>query len=733
MTYEEILGQAHERALELGHPICLIEHVLLVLLKQDEVLEVLKTHSGDIDVAAINTILEKDLASYNKTTVSKVKNGSSVIRTFDMLHIDKKEVTSATAIQGLSVVLQVMSIDASDYPDKNVELRVALDLENLEKYIFALVLGKPVVTQEQREEETPSERNKRRLLETVKPTQERVAIFGKDDCFNELLNKVNANTGQVIILKGEAKSGKTTMIQHLANTIAEHDFEGACAGLPLNRTVTPRIANFDLNANMRNILMTAKRQDTILVVEDLHKYHTYTEQAAIMPLLIAAAEDGLRIICTTSPDYFEKTLNNAPNKQCLTDVEIPVATGADFESIIHSKFDELEEVYVIKADKSVRRALIQATHAHIKRDKLYVALRTTELAFSRAVLNSSTEISLEDIATAMQIQANVRDMTVQSNQAKNLESLSSQVSKVIYGQDEAISRIAGGIQVSSLGLKENAEAPRGVFMLLGSTGVGKTESATQFAKAMNREIITLDMSEYQESHTVSKILGAPAGYVGHADGDGILYSRLKKSPDAFILFDEIEKANPAIFKLLLGALDKGRLTTSTNKTIDLSDNFIFFTSNIGTVTHHSNGFGLGSNTASNKGESNDQARRVEYRDELYVKHFTPEFRSRIDTKIVFNPLDIESAIKIAHKSARAFIEKVKSTYGVTVTITEAVIKQVTDKHFAQADGARKIGFGFKDDVISEASQFILRSLSTGEKVSTIVIDCSEDKITFKAS
>lgn len=738
MNYLTTLETAANNAKKAGHSILLLEHVLDVLIQDDEVTELISDFSGEIDLAKVQELLKTELDSFARTAVGKVKHGSSVTRTIDMLNLDSKTPMTATIPDGFSAVLQVLAMDIADAPERGQELAKALHLQGLEKYFFKVTHGVPM-PEESKEAQKKADNNSdsRKLLDTLHPTNETIELFGSQNTFDDLIAHINSNNGNVTFLIGNALSGKTKLIEHLVNTINDDEFEGEISGTSVLSTRTEKLTNFDLNANMRGILISATRQESILVIEDIHKFHSYAEQAAIMPMLIAAAAKGQRVVCTTTEHYFNKVISPAPNAAYINTVEIKTPQSADFNSITEYHCRKLSEQYALTISDETIIELQTTIWNKVHSDKLKSSLRAAELAFSYASILGSTEITRDNIYTAISVITNQKRESIDVTRAKKLSELGETVSKVIYGQDEAISRIESGIQVSSLGLKENADAPRGVFMLLGSTGVGKTESATQFAKAMGKEIVILDMSEYQESHTVSKILGSPAGYVGHNDGDGILYDRLKKSPDAFVLFDELEKAHPAVFKLLLGLLDRGVMTTSTNKEINLRDNFIFFTSNVGTVTNHSNTFGLGKNAGKNVDKahqkSKDQERFVEYRDDLYVNHFTPEFRSRIDTKIVYNPINLETALRIAKKSSLSFIEKVKDTYGIEVKISDDVISSIATKHYAQADGARKISFGFKDDVIAKASQFILRALNTEKLIKAISIELKDDELTFTAN
>ena len=275
-----------------------------------------------------------------------------------------------------------------------------------------------------------------------------------------------------------------------------------------------------------------------------------------------------------------------------------------------------------------------------------------------------------------------------------------------------------------MGFKEDENKSNGVFIFLGSTGVGKTELAYQAGKALGVEVIRLDMAEYQEAHTVSKLLGSPPGYIGYGDGDGALYDKLSKNPDAFVIFDEIEKAHPSISKLLLGALDHGILTTSSNKEVNFRNAFIVFTSNVGVVTKSGGVFGFSSN--------NDDT-IVEFSRDAYESAFSPEFRNRIDYEVEFNTLNEDAAIKVAEKCARKVADSILKNRGIWLTVNEKACQLLAKRHYSLANGARQISRGFRSDIsinlMKSITDFINQHNTTPK---TLKVSTRNDKFVIKA-
>jgi ATP-dependent Clp protease ATP-binding subunit ClpA len=294
-----------------------------------------------------------------------------------------------------------------------------------------------------------------------------------------------------------------------------------------------------------------------------------------------------------------------------------------------------------------------------------------------------TEADLEEVLATM---AQVPPRRVKGSDKEQLRQLQDELRKAVFGQDEAIERLVSAIKVSRAGLRDG-QKPVGSFLLTGPTGVGKTEVAKRLAEVLGISFLRFDMSEYMEAHTVSRLVGAPPGYVGY-DRGGLLTEAVAKNPHAVLLLDEIEKAHPDIFNILLQVMDHGTLTDTNGKPTDFRHVILLMTSNVGAreMAAHSLGFadhgdhGTGLPTRTAKDTDSDKA--VE-------RLFSPEFRNRLDARLRFNALSPAVMEKIVDKFVRELSLQLAEKK-VTVELTEAARKLLAEKGFDPTFGARPL-------------------------------------------
>jgi ATP-dependent Clp protease ATP-binding subunit ClpA len=295
-----------------------------------------------------------------------------------------------------------------------------------------------------------------------------------------------------------------------------------------------------------------------------------------------------------------------------------------------------------------------------------------------------TEADLEEVLATM---AQVPPRRVKGSDKEQLRLLQEELRKAVFGQDEAIERLVSAIKVSRAGLRDG-QKPVGSFLLTGPTGVGKTEVAKRLAEVLGISFLRFDMSEYMEAHTVSRLVGAPPGYVGY-DRGGLLTEAVAKNPHAVLLLDEIEKAHPDIFNILLQVMDHGTLTDTNGKPTDFRHVILLMTSNVGAremagrspgfADHGDHGTGLPTRTA----KDTDADKAVE-------RLFSPEFRNRLDARLRFNPLSPAVMEKIVDKFVRELSVQLAEKK-VRVEITDAARKLLAEKGFDPTFGARPLG------------------------------------------
>jgi ATP-dependent Clp protease ATP-binding subunit ClpC len=311
---------------------------------------------------------------------------------------------------------------------------------------------------------------------------------------------------------------------------------------------------------------------------------------------------------------------------------------------------------------------------------------------------------------------------ISASESRHLQQLESLLSKRIIGQAEAVATIASAIRRARTGLKDE-NRPCGVFMFVGATGVGKTllaKELSQWYSGNNNALIRLDMSEYSQPHTVSRLFGAPPGYVGYGQG-GELTEAVRRRPYSVVLFDEIEKAHPTLFNTLLQVLDEGYITDSEGRKVDFKSTIIIMTSNVGSATNiRQREIGYITNSA-------DKTPMTESFHRALERHFAPEFLNRIDEIVLFNELSTTEAQQIVNLELNAIISRLKKI-GYNLHITPQAQEYIVKNGFDKKYGARSIKRTITRLIEHPISQMIVdNSIS---KHLNITISCKDNRLSI---
>jgi ATP-dependent Clp protease ATP-binding subunit ClpA len=325
-------------------------------------------------------------------------------------------------------------------------------------------------------------------------------------------------------------------------------------------------------------------------------------------------------------------------------------------------------------------------------------------------------VTVTDVEHVVAKMAQIPPRQVSSSDKEQLRDLEKSLQGVIYGQDEAVSQLAAAIKLARAGLRA-PEKPIGSFLFSGPTGVGKTELAKQLAKVLGVAFLRFDMSEYQERHTVSRLIGAPPGYVGF-DRGGLLTEAIAKTPHAVLLLDEIEKAHPDVFSVLLQVMDHGTLTDNNGKKSDFRHVTLIMTSNVGARELSQARVGFGE-----RGMAGED-------DKAYKNVFSPEFRNRLDARIQFKALDPAVMGHIVEKFIRE-LGAMLADKNVTLSVTERAKKHLGEKGYDPTNGARPLARVIDSEVKKPlGDELLFGRLETGGHVE---VDVVEGKVTFTFS
>jgi len=324
-------------------------------------------------------------------------------------------------------------------------------------------------------------------------------------------------------------------------------------------------------------------------------------------------------------------------------------------------------------------------------------------------------IGVTDVEKVVAKIARIPSRTVNADDKKSLKDLDKNMKMMVYGQDEAITSLANAIKLSRAGLKA-AEKPIGSFLFAGPTGVGKTEVSRQLAHIMGMELVRFDMSEYMEAHTVSRLIGAPPGYVGYDQG-GLLTEAVNKTPHCVLLLDEIEKAHPDVFNLLLQVMDHGTLTDNNGRKTDFRHVVLIMTTNAGAEASSRRSIGFN--------EQNHETDAME----VIRKMFTPEFRNRLDGIIQFAPLQKDVIGHVVDKFLTELQEQLDDKK-VIVYATDSARDWLAEKGYDPQMGARPMSRLIQEEVKKPLAELILFG-ELSEKGGSVRVNVVDDKIVLE--
>jgi ATP-dependent Clp protease ATP-binding subunit ClpC len=411
----------------------------------------------------------------------------------------------------------------------------------------------------------------------------------------------------------------------------------------------------------------------------------------------------------------------------LDEVGARMQTELKVPEIIEKLKKDASDIKQQKIDVVKKQNYEQAAQLRDKEKKVLAKLESEKLKFEESMSENKQKVNLEDVYDVVSNMVKIPVSKMNVDDTKALLNLDKELIGKVIGQDAAVIKIAKSIKRNRLGIKD-PNRPIGSFVFLGSTGVGKTHLAKQLAKEMfgsEDSLIRVDMSEYQEKHSISKLVGAPPGYVGYEEG-GLLTEKVKNKPYSVILFDEVEKAHKDVFTVLLQILDDGHVTDSLGRKINFKNTLIILTSNLGVKKLQDFGTGIG---FSNNPYSNEEAKKQVLMKEM-KNFFSPEFINRIDDTIVFNSLTIDDIKKITE------IELKKLTARLTdmkykVTYDSTLVDYLSKIGFDELYGARPLKRAIQDKVEDLLSEEVLLGKMIEGKSYVIKVDNDEVKIQKK--
>ena len=558
----------------------------------------------------------------------------------------------------------------------------------------------------------------------------------------EILGRRKKNNPMLI---GEPGVGKSAIVEGIALRIASGNISSALAkkrilSLDIASVVAGTKYRGDFEKRLKSIIKEAGENPNIILFID--EFHTIVGAGGASGSLDAAnmlkpalARGEFQCIGATTIDEFTKIVekDGALDRRFQKIVVEPTDVKQSIQILTHLK-PKYEEFHGITYTDDAVEAAVRLTDRYITDrslpdkaiDALDEAGSMVRLSMGR---KNTREVDAEDIASVVSKMTGIPVNKVAESEGNRIIKMRKALTDRIIGQDDAVETVVRAIQRNRAGLKDPGR-PIGTFLFFGPTGVGKTQLARSLAEYLfdsEENLVRIDMSEYMEKFSVSRLIGAPPGYVGYEEG-GQLSERVRRKPYCVVLLDEIEKAHPDIFNLLLQVMDEGRLTDSNGRVVDFKNTIVIMTSNVGSREVQEYGSGIGFATAGKNAETD----RKSVIEKAVKKAFPPEFINRVDEQVYFNSLSkeaIEDIIDIELKDLRS---RALET-GYKLTITPAAKRFIADAGYDPAYGARPLKRAVVRYVEDPVSEFIIsdRALSSHKRVpgevKTLKVGLAPDK------
>jgi ATP-dependent Clp protease ATP-binding subunit ClpA len=742
---EVSLHMAFVEARQQRHEFITVEHLLLALLDNPSAAEVLRACSANIDD------LRKSLVTFIKDNTPQVAGSDDVdtqptlgfqrVIQRAIMHVQstgsgKKEVTGANV---LVAIFGEKDSHAVYYLHQQGVTR--LDVVNFIAHgIKKTDPPEPVKSSESPAEQEDGSSEKSEKSSPLEQFTQNLNQLAKEGKIDPLIGR-EYEVERVIqilcrrrknnpLLVGEAGVGKTAIAEGLAWRITQKDVPEILAdsivySLDMGALLAGTKYRGDFEQRLKGVLKALKdKPNTVLFIDEIHTLigagaasgGTLDASNLLKPALSSGA---LKCIgATTFTEYrgiFEKDAALSRRFQKIDVVEPTVEQTVEILKGLKSRFEEHHNVkYALAALQAAAELSAKYINDRHLPDKAIDVI--DEAGAAQRILPPSkrkkiiTKAEVEDIVAKI---ARIPAANVSNDDRGKLRTLERDLKNVVFGQDKALDMLASSVKMARSGLGKG-DRPIGAFLFSGPTGVGKTEAAKQLAYIMGIELIRFDMSEYMEQHAVSRLIGAPPGYVGFDQG-GLLTEAITKKPHCVLLLDEIEKAHPAIFNVLLQVMDHGTLTDNNGRKSDFRNVIIVMTTNAGAETINKATIGF-----TNPREAGDEMADIK-------RMFTPEFRNRLDAIVSFKSLDENVILRVVDKFLLQ-LEAQLADKKVEVTFTDKLRKHLAKKGFDPLMGARPMQRLIQDTIRRAlADELLFGRLMDGGRLTVDLDDKDESK------
>ena len=733
---EFCLNEAFQRARDQRHEFMTVEHLLLALLDIPRVHEILKACNSNITELRrqLTEFIEEQtpLLPHDDDTEVQPTLGFQRVLQRAVFHVQssgKKEVTGSNVLVAIFSEKQSQAVYFLNLQDIT-----RLDVVNYLSHGMPQLPGEGNSEEQEASLETETEAEAT-PLEQYATNLNQLAIDGKIDPLIGREVEIE-RTVQILCRRrknnplyvGDAGVGKTALAEGLARMITEERVpevlrDATIYALDMGTLIAGTKYRGDFEKRLKGVIKDVQKDPgAILFIDEIHTVigagaasgGVMDASNLIKPVL---ANGEIRCIgSTTYEEYrgiFEKDHALARRFQ---KIDVPEPSLEETIAILHGLKSRFEEHHGVVYDTEALDAAAELSARHINDRRLPdKAIDVIDEAGANLRLQPAGErgdrITVEIVENIVAKMARIPAKSVSASDRKSLRTLERDLKLTIFGQDRAIDALSSAIKMSRSGLREE-DKPIGMFLFAGPTGVGKTEVTRQLALIMGVELIRFDMSEYMERHTVSRLIGAPPGYVGFDQG-GLLTEAVTKNPHAVVLLDEIEKAHPEVFNLLLQVMDHGTLTDNNGRKADFRNIVLVMTTNAGAQEMSRASIGFTQQDHSSDGMS------------VIQKSFAPEFRNRLDAIIQFASLDIASIKRVVDKLIVELEAKLGSN-NVTIELDDAARDWIAERGYDETMGARPMARVIQEYIKRPlADELLFGSLADGGHVRVTVDDDDE--------